>query len=187
MLRPIPLSPGGHIRLVQLSVDAMTALLDGDLARARELTGLPLGDFFVTGRARGLWAMRLGQIAADPAAARWVARAVATRDGGSVVGHAGFHGPPDADGMVEVGYAVVPEHRRLGYATAMLARLLAIAAEDPAVRVVRASVGPDNVASLATIAHFGFVQIGQQWDDEDGLELVFERPVTPAGVSPPAR
>jgi len=54
-------------------------------------------------------------------------------------------------------------------------------------RVVRASVGPDNVASLATIAHFGFVQIGQQWDDEDGLELVFERPVTPAGVSPPAR
>jgi hypothetical protein len=23
----------------------------------------------------------------------------------------------------------------------------------------------------------GFQQVGQQWDDEDGLELVFERPV----------
>jgi hypothetical protein len=22
----------------------------------------------------------------------------------------------------------------------------------------------------------GFVQVGDQWDDEDGLELVFERP-----------
>jgi L-amino acid N-acyltransferase YncA len=43
--------------------------------------------------------------------------------------------------------------------------------------VVRASIRPDNQASLATIRPFGFVQVGEQWDDEDGLELVYERPV----------
>jgi ribosomal-protein-alanine N-acetyltransferase len=31
---------------------------------------------------------------------------------GVAVGRAGFHGPPDADGMVEVGYAVDPAFRR---------------------------------------------------------------------------
>ena len=46
---------------------------------------------------------------------------------------------------------------------------------EPPWRVVRASISPDNEASLATIAGFGFVQVGEQWDDQDGLELLFER------------
>jgi RimJ/RimL family protein N-acetyltransferase len=40
---------------------------------------------------------------------------------------------------------------------------------------VRASVRPDNVASLATIAGFGFRKVGEQWDPEDGLENVYVR------------
>ncbi len=42
---------------------------------------------------------------------------------------------------------------------------------------VRASVSPENAASLGTIAPFGFVQVGEQMDEIDGLELIFERPV----------
>jgi hypothetical protein len=41
---------------------------------------------------------------------------------------------------------------------------------------VRATISPTNQASLATIAGFGFVENGEQWDEEDGLELIFERP-----------
>jgi len=32
------------------------------------------------------------------------------------------------------------------------------------------------VASLATIAGFGFIPVGEQWDADDGRELLFERP-----------
>jgi ribosomal-protein-alanine N-acetyltransferase len=91
-----------------------------------------------------------------------------------VVGKAGFHGPPDEHGMVEVGYAIVPELRRRGYARAALEALLQRAGREPAVRVVRASVSPDNAASLGLIRQYGFVRVGEQWDDEDGLELVYE-------------
>jgi hypothetical protein len=35
--------------------------------------------------------------------------------------------------------------------------------------------GPD-AASLATVARFGFAEVGEQWDEEDGRELIFERP-----------
>lgn len=41
---------------------------------------------------------------------------------------------------------------------------------------MRATISPDNTASLATIAGFGFAEVGEQWDQEDGLELVFEVP-----------
>ena len=41
--------------------------------------------------------------------------------------------------------------------------------------IVRATVSPDNAASLAVIRNGRFVHVGEQWDDEDGLELVFEK------------
>jgi RimJ/RimL family protein N-acetyltransferase len=161
------------LRFVHLPRTAMAALRDGDLRTASAEAGVPLTDFFVT--YGWLWSLRLDQIAADPASARWVARAVVT-DADGVVGHAGFHGPPDPAGMVEIAYSVDPAFRRRGYARAMLRALLRRAAAEPTVRTVRATISPDNVASLATIAGFGFVYVGEQWDERDGRELIFEIP-----------
>jgi RimJ/RimL family protein N-acetyltransferase len=58
----------------------------------------------------------------------------------------------------------------------MLRELLRRAATEPGVTTVRATISPDNAASLATITRFGFTRNGEQWDEEDGLELIFERP-----------
>ena len=164
------------VRFVPLPLEAMDALLAGDLARASDLAGVELTAYILDHD--WLWRIRTEQIRRNPPAAEWVARAAVVD--GVVVGHAGFHGPPDENGMVEVAYSVDPAFRRRGYATAMLGAALAWAASDPAVRTVRASISPDNTASLATIRPFGFVQVGEQWDEEDGLELLFEVPV-PAG------
>ncbi|MDX6265171.1 MAG: hypothetical protein QOH84_6859, partial [Kribbellaceae bacterium] len=92
-------------------------------------------------------------------------------------GHGGYHGPPDENGMVEVGYTVDAQYRRQGYAKAILTALIERAAAEPGVTTVRASISPTNAASLATIAGFGFLEAGEQWDEEDGLELLFERPL----------
>jgi [ribosomal protein S5]-alanine N-acetyltransferase len=165
-----------RVRFVELPGAAMTALLDGDLRQASAVAGVELPAYFVADQARRLWRRRLDQIAADPGSARWVARAAVAEPAEVVVGYAGFHGPPDEAGMVEVGYSVVPEFRRQGYARAMLAELLRRASDEPAVRIVRATISPGNAASLATIAGFGFAEAGEQWDDEDGLELIFEIP-----------
>ncbi|WP_198676120.1 GNAT family N-acetyltransferase [Kribbella monticola] len=169
-----------QVRFAELSAKTMSALLDGDLPTARAESGVELGELFVGDRAKWLWNYRLKQLETQPEAAGWIARAVLATppeaQGEVVVGYAGFHGPPDADGMVEVGYTVDPQYQRRGYAKAILAALLDRAAAESAVRVVRATISPDNVASLATIAPFGFTRNGEQWDEEDGLELIFERP-----------
>jgi len=161
------------IRFVKLPPAALDALIAGDLAAAGAAAGQPLSDYLVS--ESWLWEIRRDQIAREPASAEWVARAAVAEPEGLVVGHGGFHGPPDGDGMVEVAYSVDPALRRRGYARAILAALIERAVAEPAVKVVRASISPDNVASLATIAGFGFVRAGEQWDAEDGLELLFER------------
>ncbi|MFB9209995.1 GNAT family N-acetyltransferase [Nonomuraea spiralis] len=165
-----------HVRFVELSSAAMSALLDGDLPAAGDTAGVALTEYFVTDRARWLWRVRIDQMAADPGHARWMARQAVTGPEGVVIGHAGFHGPPDEAGMVEIGYAVAPDFRRQGYGRAILIELLRRAAAEPEVKTVRATISPDNVASLATIAGFGFVQVGEDWDEEEGLGLIFEVP-----------
>jgi ribosomal-protein-alanine N-acetyltransferase len=165
-----------QIRFAELSRTTMSALLANDLATARAESGVELGRLFVDEDSKWLWNYRLKQLETEPEAAAWIVRAVVAEPDGVVIGHAGYHGPPDDRGMVEVGYTVDPAYRRRGYAKAILAALLERSAAEPAVRVVRASISPDNAGSLATIAHFGFTQIGDQWDSEDGLELLFERP-----------
>ncbi len=165
---------GTEIELLPLDEDCLEALLAGDLRAASERAGAGLPSFFL--EEAWLWRIRLRQRREDPSAGPWVVRAARLRATGEVVGHAGFHGPPDADGVVEVAYTVVPERRGQGLAGALLAALLERAAAEPRVRVVRASVSPGNEPSLRTLRRAGFVHVGEQVDEEDGLELVLERP-----------
>jgi RimJ/RimL family protein N-acetyltransferase len=44
---------------------------------------------------------------------RWLLRAAVTRSHPSMIGRIGFHGPPDADGVVEIGYAIDAAFRLL--------------------------------------------------------------------------
>ncbi|WP_405070789.1 GNAT family N-acetyltransferase [Kribbella sp. NBC_01510] len=162
------------VRFVEMTSTALSALLADDRPAAETELGFPLGDEFLTDRAKWLWQYRLDQLTRDPSTFGWLVK-LAVADG-IVVGYAGFHGPPDEAGMVEIGYTVDPPYRRQGFARAIVTALLERAAAEPAVRTVRATISPTNEASLATIAGFGFVENGEQWDEEDGLELIFDRP-----------
>ncbi|WP_198664382.1 GNAT family N-acetyltransferase [Jiangella endophytica] len=163
-----------HISIVQLNKAALTALADGDIVTANQESPVELTPYCAGSHWSSVWRMRSEQIATDPASAAWITGIVWDDDRQVAVGHAGFHGPPDHDGRVEVGYAIDPAHRRRGYARAALEVMLDRAAHDPQVRVVRASVSPTNLASRNLVAQFGFVEVGEQWDDEDGLETIYE-------------
>ena len=162
------------IRLVRLTVAQMRALAAGNRTGPAAELGLALPDELVPSR---WWTARADLVDRDPTDT-WSAVRLVVRDG-VVVGNTGFHGPPDDAGMVEIGYTVYAAYRRQGIARAVLGELVAEARASPAARVVRLSVSPDNEASLGLTRSAGFVQAGEQMDDEDGLELVFELPVGP--------
>ncbi len=155
----------------------LVQLAGGHLEEASRLSGIQLTEYQVGSECRGVWRRRLQQVLADPRSSPWVTRFVVGTTTCSAVGRAGFHGPPDARGMVEVGYAIDPPHRRRGYARSALEILLGLAASHTEVSIVRATVRPGNFASRALIEQYGFLEIGEQWDVEDGLEIIFELPV----------
>jgi RimJ/RimL family protein N-acetyltransferase len=166
-----------RVRIVHLSPEALAALAAADLDAAKTLTGLPLTPYTVSEERLGVWRRRAGQVVETPADLPWVTGVLVDDDTDEVVGGAGFHAAPDADGMVEVGYGVDPAFRRRGYARAALLLMIERARSDPSARVFRVTVSPDNTASLGLVAQLPFVEVGEQWDDEDGLETIFELPV----------
>ena len=113
-----------------------------------------------------VWLARVvAAISADP----WIhGFTLIHRPSGAVVGSAGFKAPPSDDGMVELAYAVEPEHQGKGYATEVAAALTAFAFSCPEVRVVRAHTLPEPNASTRVLAKCGFERIGEVQDPEDG-------------------
>src|SRR5262245_3514955 len=62
----------------------------------------------------------LAKLISDPGQSEWWLHFLLLRNLGGVptlVGTAGYKGPVDKDGMVEIGYGIVAEHQRRGYAS----------------------------------------------------------------------
>ena len=122
----------------------------------------------------------LARMRASTVADPWVyAFRVLLRDTGTVVGSCSFKGPP-ADGVVEIAYAIDPEHTGRGYATEAAQALVDYTALHREVRLVRAHTLSDAPASQRILAKCGFRYIGEVIDPEDGPVSRFER--SPPGV-----
>ena len=158
------------VTIAQLPLATLRALADGDAAAAARLSPVPLSAWLSGPECRSTWVRRAKQVTVTPEDEAWVTGVVLAD--GVPVGRAGFHAAPDPEGTVEVGYAIDPDHRRRGHAQAALAAMLDRAREADDVRRVLASVGPWNAHSLQMVRARGFVVIGEEMDDEDGLELV---------------
>lgn len=159
---------------MHLTAPVFGALAGGDLAAADRVSPVPLSAWLAGPDCRGVWQRRSRQAGEDPASAAWVTGVIWDERRQVAVGRAGYHGPPDRSGMVEIGYAVDPAYRRQGYARAALQALLQRAAREPQVRTVRVTISPDNAASYQLASQYGFTRVGEQWDDEDGLEIIYE-------------
>jgi [ribosomal protein S5]-alanine N-acetyltransferase len=84
------------------------------------------------------------------------------RDGASreLVGAGGYFGPPGEDGTVEIGYSVLPEWQRQGYASEMVKTLVANAFTFPGVARVIAHTTADNPASIKVLLTNSFRAVG---------------------------
>lgn len=79
----------------------------------------------------------------------------------TLIGCGGYKGPPDGRGAVEIGYAILPEHRRLGYASEAVGGLLARGFASPRVARVAAETLPDLFPSIGVLEKAGFRALGE--------------------------
>ena len=159
------------MRLLALSAEVIGDLAEG---RAVNVDGVVVA---WPGHDRRVLGYRRHALTLDPGSAPYLLHVLL--DGTTVAGRIGCHEGPQA-GAVEIGYAVVPDYRGRGVATVMVREFVGWLAEQ-GVCTVRASVSPDNAASRALLARFGFVEVGSHLDDEDGLELELELHISGSG------
>ena len=123
---------------------------------------------------QGPLAWRVPQVKADPACNKWFVRWIVAKEKLEVIGSTSFHGAPDSEGMLEIGLGIETEYQNQGFAKEALLGMWRWALEFPEVRTFRYTVSPENAPSISVIKYFGFAFKGQQMDEIDGPEDIYE-------------
>jgi RimJ/RimL family protein N-acetyltransferase len=127
---------------------------------------------------RDVVAATLSWYARQPRIAPWIGYLAGDPATGRIVGTCSFKTEPRA-GVVEIAYYTFSEFEGRGYATAMAAALVRMAAAE-GVATVCAQTAPEPNASTRILEKLGFSRTGEAVDDEIGRAWVWERPASRA-------
>lgn len=122
----------------------------------------------------GPLAWRVPQVKENSAVNKWFVRFIVLRDRKEVIGSTSFHNPPDENGMIEIGLGIEEAFCNQGFAKESLLGMWRWVITQPGVTTLRYTVSPENIASIKVIEHFGFDYKGQQIDEVDGPENIYE-------------
>jgi [ribosomal protein S5]-alanine N-acetyltransferase len=162
--------------LLPCSPEQLIALIEQP-DRVEGLIGFPAADglreFFVSGDVSPKWLAAL-RVASGPDPWRH-GFFVVERERRLIIGSAGFKGPPDSGGMVEIAYGIVPTFEGRGYATEAAGALVGFAFGTGDVRSIRAHTLPVANASTHVLLKCGFRHTDNVVDPEDGPVWRWER------------
>jgi ribosomal-protein-alanine N-acetyltransferase len=113
------------------------------------------------------WARALDD---DASVAPWLSRYFIELESNTLIGFGGGGRP--VEGAWTIGYSVLPQFRRRGYASEAVQALLEFAFADASIERVIAETYPELVASVGVLQKSGFVHIG---DGEGERVIRFER------------
>ena len=162
--------------LVPYTAGQLLALIE-EPERFEELSGYPaavgLREFLVSGEVSPEWIARLRS---GNATSPWgLGFGVVDKETKAVVGTTGFKGPPDASGVVEIAYGIVPSFEGRGYATEAAKALVDFAFGTGEVKQVIAHTLPVANASTTVLGRCGFEFVSDVIDPEDGLVWRWQR------------
>lgn len=108
---------------------------------------------------------------ADPSSPNWGFYLFIHASDRVLIGEGGFKGKPDEEGVVEIGYAIVPEYRQRGFATEAARGLTHYAFSHPEVNIVQAHTLKDGTASINVLKKLGMTFISTAHDPDEGEVL----------------
>lgn len=120
---------------------------------------------------------RIPRVRANPSFAAYAVRLAVLRAERVIIGSAGFHDLPDERGMIEIGLEIVEPLRRQGYARELVHGMWSWVIGQPGVRVLRYGCAVTNAPSQSLVRSLGFEHVGEQIDEEDGPEDLYEMSV----------
>lgn len=175
MIQPLIETP--RLELHHIPADGIIALFDDkddSLAIAGRNFSNPFGQLVADPGPLG-W--RVPQVKVNPDLNKWFVRYIVLRETREVIGSTSFHGAPDGAGMIEIGLGIEERFWGQGFAKEALTGMWKWVCQQEGVKTLRYTVSPTNIASIKVIEYFGFAHMGQQMDDIDGPEDIYEMSV----------
>jgi [ribosomal protein S5]-alanine N-acetyltransferase len=163
-----------RLRLVRATPAYLRAELESPVALADAL-GVELAaswppELFDADAAR--WVLRW--LESHPGEEAWGFYYIVEADRGQAIGAGGYKGSPDDTGTVEIGYGIVPERRRRGFAREAVDGLLAHAFADARVRRVIAHTLVELEPSIAVLRSASFSFVGPGNDPQEPSAVQYE-------------
>jgi RimJ/RimL family protein N-acetyltransferase len=152
-----------RLDLVPLS-RAMLRAIDEDRARFAELLGAQVPDHWPQKDFADVLPSIREWVEQDEGMAIWTYAIVCREPKRRLVGEIGYKGPPNADAVVEIGYALLPEARHNGYASEAVTALVNWALQRDDILRITAETIIGNDASERVLQRCGFRLIGIRAD-----------------------
>jgi len=156
-----------RLQLIPFSLDLKKAAIS-DRARLVEMLGVRVPEHWPGPDLMEALPFFVENMEKAPSEPAWDWIAIHTSEQ-AVIGDIGFMGGPDQEGVVEVGYSIVPEYRNQGYATEMARSLIAWAFQEKGIKLVNAACLDDNIGSIKVLEKVGMRRL-----EPDGNMLKWE-------------
>ena len=154
------------LRLVLATASILDAVLRGNRSLSKALkANVPL---LWTEYGDPIFRFSLDRVKEKPEEVVWWTYLPILKEENILVGSCGYKGPPDKDGLVEIGYEVTREYRDRGLATEMAMGLIQHAFCFPEVKAVKAHTLAEVNASGSVLTKCGMKKVAELFDPDDG-------------------
>ena len=138
-----------------LDRDTIRSIYDG-IVDGPALRGFEVPDDWPMEGLRSALPVMFNDLMDAPSSLGWHAWVIADGATMMIMGDAGFKGPPNDEGVVEIGFSMLPLHRGNGFAKEAVRALMDHAFTTGRVRTIVAECEEDNVISRRTLLATGF-------------------------------
>lgn len=158
------------LKLLPCEVAHLEAILTDQRQLARMLGVTVFDDWFVFPGIAGIEAIQYScdYLKAHPEAQGWWAYLFLHLRDRALVGMGGFKGVADAEGMVEIGYAIIPAYEGRGLATEAAQGMIDYAFSHPHIKMVDAHTLAEPNASTKVLTKVGMKFVGAVNDPDEG-------------------
>lgn len=168
-----------RLELVPITLDIVEAVMADRQSEVERIAGATfVGKWPGRALIERAFCAALDRIRANPSVRLWGDRLMIARDDNGarrLVGSVVFHGAPDEDGVVEIGYGVEQSSQGKGYGSEATLAMVEWALTQPGCEAVTATTLPWHTASVRILERAGLRSVGWREHEVLGDLQLFER------------
>lgn len=143
-----------RLKIITFTVDMMESFLKGN-SEIEKLTPYKVAPEYPLDVYKQLFEYKIKRFRKFPKENEWEG-IIIHKNNNMIMGDMGFKGGPNEEGIIDMGYSIVPSYQGAGYATEMGKVMVNWGLSQPNVEKVVATCNPDNFASIRVLEKIGF-------------------------------